>query len=214
MSVSSIRPARQIFGAESVDSIRKITHVFRRTRVFKRGRAPLLMLLVTLTMPPLCIADESEQENKTDGTTQDAAEDAAPTGWTIDEWQIQTSVYTHHWDPDPDHVNNQKLIGVEAVMENQWSFGLALFQNSFGQSSQYVYIGKRWALWGSDYWYFKVTGGLLHGYKEPHEDKIPLNGLGVAPAILPAVGFRYKYFTTELNIAGTAALTLTAGIIF
>jgi hypothetical protein len=209
MPVSIIRPARQTFEAVSVDSIRKIT------RVIRHGIVPLLMLLITLAMAPLCIAHDQGQEGSSQGSGKDnTQQDATQSGWTIDEWQIQTSVYTHHWDPDPDHVNNQKLIGVEAVMENQWSFGLALFQNSFGQSSQYVYIGKRWALWGSDYWYFKVTGGLLHGYKEPHEDKIPLNGLGVAPAILPAFGFRYKYFTTELNIAGTAALTLTAGIIF
>jgi hypothetical protein len=160
-------------------------------------------------MPAMCLAleqgDDQEQEASSEGTTS---------GWQVDEWQIQTSVYTHHWDPDEEHVNNQKLIGVEAVMENQWSIGLAVFDNSFGQNSQYLYVGKRWALWRSKYWYFKLTGGLLHGYEEPYEDKIPLNELGIAPAILPSLGFRYKFFTTELNIAGTAAITVTAGIIF
>ena len=51
-------------------------------------------------------------------------------------------------------------------------------------------------------WYFKLTGGLLHGYKEPYDDKIPLNDLGVAPAILPTLGFQYKFFVAEANLAG------------
>jgi hypothetical protein len=58
------------------------------------------------------------------------------------------------------------------------------------------------------------VGGLLHGYKEPYEDKIPFNGLGVAPAILPSFGFRYKYIMLEAQIAGTAAITITGGLRF
>ncbi len=75
-------------------------------------------------------------------------------------------------------------------------------------------MGKSWALFSSRFWYFKLTGGLLHGYKEPYEDKIPLNDLGIAPAILPALGFKYKMFLIEANLAGTAAMTITAGIAF
>jgi hypothetical protein len=57
-------------------------------------------------------------------------------------------------------------------------------------------------------------GGLLHGYKEPYEDKIPLNQLGVAPAIVPALGFRYKWFIAEANLGGLAVVTVTAGVRF
>jgi len=71
-----------------------------------------------------------------------------------------------------------------------------------------------WDLLHSPYWYFKLTGGLLYGYKEPYEDKIPFNGLGIAPAIIPTFGFQYKFFVAELNIAGTAAINVTAGIAF
>jgi hypothetical protein len=143
-----------------------------------------------------------------------AGDSGTESGWTIAEWHIQTSVYTKHFDPDPEHVNHQNLLGVEALMENNWLFGLAVFDNSFGQNSQYLYTGKQWALFHSDFWYFKITGGILHGYKEPYEDKIPLNGWGFAPAILPSIGFKYKFFLTEVNIAGTAAVTVTAGIAF
>jgi hypothetical protein len=106
------------------------------------------------------------------------------------------------------------MLGIEAQMTNNWLFGFATFDNSFGQRSEYVYAGYNWALFGSEHWFFKVTGGLIYGYKEPYKDKIPLNELGIAPAALPTLGFRYKNFITEVNLAGKVALTVTAGISF
>jgi len=134
--------------------------------------------------------------------------------WHIHEWKLQTSLYTRHFDSDPDHVNHQKLIGIEAVCENDWLFGAAFFNNSFGQSTQLVYAGKQWRLFASRFWYVKLMGGLVHGYEEPYEDKIPLNGLGTAPVILPSLGFRYRRVFIETNIAGTAAVTITGGLAF
>jgi hypothetical protein len=135
-------------------------------------------------------------------------------GWKIKGWNIQTSLYTKHWDPDPDHTNHQYLIAPELVFENDYLVGLSFFKNSFGQSSQLLYIGKTWNMFRSEHFYFKLVGGLIHGYKEPYEDKIPFNGLGIAPFIIPAFGFRYKHFMTEVQIAGTAAITITAGLRF
>jgi len=132
----------------------------------------------------------------------------------IAEWRFQTSIYTHHWSSDPDHVSNSKLLGIEFVTTRRWIGGFAYFDNSFGQPSQYLYAGYEWPLFKTDWFYFKLTGGLLHGYKEPFEDKIPLNGLGVAPAIVPAFGFKYKRVLTEIQILGTAALTWTVGFNF
>jgi hypothetical protein len=134
--------------------------------------------------------------------------------WEIEEWHFQTSLYTKHWDPDPEHDNSQSLIGVEALFRNGWIVGGAVFDNSFGQTSEYLFMGKQWDMFGSDYWYFKLTGGLLYGYKEPYDEKIPLNDLGVAPAFLPIIGFRYKRVFIETNILGIAAVTLTAGFAF
>jgi hypothetical protein len=156
------------------------------------------LMLTTLGLS----ADESPSDSGEEG------------GWKIAGWNIQTSLYTHHWSSDPDHTNHQKLIGPELVFKNDFLVGLAIFRNSFDQPSQYLYIGKTWPLFHSDYFYFKLTGGLLHGYKYPFEDKIPLNGLGVAPAILPSFGVRYKHLMMELQIAGTAAITVTAGLRF
>ena len=132
----------------------------------------------------------------------------------IAEWRFQTSLYTKHWSPDPEHVNNQKLLNLEFETTDRWVYGFAQFDNSFGQSSQYLYAGYSWPLFGKDWTYVKLTGGVLHGYKEPYEDKIPMNGLGFAPAIIPTIGFRYKRVFTELQIAGFAAVTVTAGFSF
>jgi hypothetical protein len=145
---------------------------------------------------------------------QEPSDSGEPSDWDVVAWNLQTSLYTYHFDPDPDHVNNQKLISLEAIFANDWLAGLAVFDNSFGQNSQFLYVGKTWAISKSGLWYFKLTGGLLHGYKEPYEDKIPLNGLGIAPAIVPTLGFRYKRVLVEAQLAGTAAMMITAGVRF
>jgi hypothetical protein len=145
----------------------------------------------------------------------EGAREANPPGdWDIAAWNVQFSVYTKHFDPDPEHVNRQNLIGLESIFENNWLAGLAVFDNSFGQNSQFLYVGKSWPLLGSEHWYVKLMGGLLHGYKEPYEDKIPLNGLGIAPAIVPSLGFKYKWFRTEANLGGLSVITITAGFSF
>jgi hypothetical protein len=165
-------------------------------------KCALLVLMLILT--DSCFAqDEAPAEDQ-----------SQESGWKFFNDTATTEIYTKHFDPDPEHVNNQKMLGLESEMKNNWVFGLAVFDNSFGQNSQYLYTGYKWDLFGSKLWYFKLTGGLLHGYKEPYEDKIPLNELGVAPAILPTLGFQYKFFVVEANLAGTAALTITAGIAF
>jgi hypothetical protein len=132
----------------------------------------------------------------------------------IVEWRFQTSLYTKHWDPDPEHENNQKLLNIEFETSTHWVYGFAWLDNSFGQPSQYLYAGYSWPLFKTDWAYFKLTGGLLHGYKEPYDEKIPLNQLGIAPVIVPTFGFKYKRVFTEIQILGTAAIGLTAGFNF
>jgi hypothetical protein len=132
-----------------------------------------------------------------------------------DSIQVQTSLYTEHFDPDEDHVNNQKLLAVELDKASGWLFGLAAFDNSFGQPSQYLYAGYNWTIPKTrELLYFKLTGGLLHGYKGEHEDAIPFNNYGVAPAILPSLGIKYKWVSSELMIFGTAGMMVSIGLNF
>jgi hypothetical protein len=132
----------------------------------------------------------------------------------VSETFVYTSLYTTHYDPDPDHVNDQKMLGLEFQTGNKRLWGLAMFDNSFGQDSQYLYLGKKWRAFSSDRWYYKLTGGLLHGYKEPYDDKVPLNDLGVAPAIIPSLGYRHKSFYAEFIQLGLSAGMITVGFSF
>ena len=51
-------------------------------------------------------------------TAQSADDESSSGGWGIAEWRLHTSVYTWHFDPEPEHVNSQKLLGVETLFEN------------------------------------------------------------------------------------------------
>ena len=128
-------------------------------------------------------------------------------------WYVQTSVYTKHFSPDPEHNNNQDLIGLEYNDGSGWLAGGATFRNSFSQRSYYAYAGKRF---DSDTYpvYLKLTGGLLEGYHGEYQDKIPLNRFGVAPVIIPSVGVHYGPVAAELVLLGFNAAMITTGLRF
>ena len=128
-------------------------------------------------------------------------------------WYVQTSVYTRHFSPDPEHNNNQDLIGIERHDASNWLFGAATFRNSFRQRSFYTYAGKRF---DSDTYpvYLKLTGGLLQGYRGEYKNKIPLNRFGVAPVIIPSVGAHYGPVAAELVLLGFNAAMITTGVRF
>jgi hypothetical protein len=137
----------------------------------------------------------------------------------IDRVYVYTSLHTQHVSPDDEHVNDQNMFGVEFRMTNKWMYGFTKFDNSFGQESEYLYAGYKWGILNSaryrdDYQYIKLTGGLLHGYKDEYEDKIPFNGLGVAPAIIPTYGYQKKNFLTEVSLGGASVVVVTFGYIF
>ncbi|WP_282188190.1 sn-glycerol-3-phosphate transporter [Pseudomonas sp. MWU12-3103b] len=128
-------------------------------------------------------------------------------------WYAQTSVYTRHYSPDPEHNNHQDLIGIERNQASGWVFGGATFRNSFRQRSNYAYVGKRYD--SSEYpLYLKLTGGLLQGYHGDYKDKIPLNRYGVAPVIIPSVGTHYGPLAAELVFLGANAAMVTGGVRF
>lgn len=137
----------------------------------------------------------------------------------VDSVSVYTSLHTQHFSPQPEHVNDQNMFGMEMRMMNNWSYGATFFDNSFGQRSQYLYTGYEWHIsnfttLGTIRQYFKLTGGLIHGYKDEYEDKIPFNGLGVAPAIVPTYGLKYKNYMTEVSLGGVSAFAITVGYAF
>jgi len=153
--------------------------------------------------------------------------------WSDGTVLLKTSLYTRHYGDDPRHNNHQRMFNVEWIADSdyspdwvdrdfarapavRWLVGVAGFRNSFGQQSTYVYGGLRheWVVGEHANAYVKVAGGLLHGYRGEYRDKIPLNHLGVAPAILPAIGLDYRRMNFELIPFGTAGLMVNIGVYF
>lgn len=141
-----------------------------------------------------------------------AAAEPAPAEHGAARWYVQTSVHTRHFRPSPEHHNTQALINVERIRADGWLAGAAAFHNSFGQPSQMVYIGRRWhPLENYPQAHVKLVAGFLHGYKGEYRDKIPFNRSGVAPVVLPAIGWTYKRVAGELIIFGNSGLLFTVG---
>lgn len=125
---------------------------------------------------------------------------------------VQAAPGVIHFDPDPDHAKHSWMVGVEWQRPSRWLVGYTYFNNSFDQRSQYLYGGKSWSLRESGQgWYLKLTGGVILGYKEPYEDKIPYNHNGIAPGIVPGLGYKLDRTSVQLNLLGTAALMITFG---
>lgn len=120
----------------------------------------------------------------------------------------------YHFKKSDEHNNQPWLVGAAWEFSSRWNVGGAHFRNSFGQPSQYLYVGKRWfpqAL--PDPLYVNLTGGIMLGYKEPFADKIPFNhSRGVAPAILPAFGYQFERSNVQLIPLGTAGVIVTFGL--
>jgi hypothetical protein len=137
----------------------------------------------------------------------------APEPWRTDRFYLETSLYTVHFNGDSDHDNSQQLILFEWNITEQWLVGAAVFDNSYGQSSQYVYGGYRFRPFEkAQELYFKISAGIVHGYKGEYQNKIPFNGSGFAPVIVPSVGYCINRFCSELVIFGTAGALLTFGV--
>ncbi len=128
-------------------------------------------------------------------------------------WVVQTSVYTRHFSPSPDHTNRQDLLGLERNEASGLLYGGATFRNSFAQRSFYGYVGKRFDSRRYPL-YLKVTGGLLKGYKGRYRDKIPLNRQGIAPVIIPGAGVQLGVVSAEAVLLGASAAMINVGLRF
>ena len=130
---------------------------------------------------------------------------------------VQAAPDAIHFDPSPEHADHSWLVGLEWQSSSRWLVGASYFNNSFDQKCEYIYFGKSWPLdFISDNQYvknlyFKLTGGILLGYKEPYEDKIPFNNDGVAPGIVPGLGYKFNDFNVQVNLLGGAGLIFTFG---
>lgn len=160
-----------------------------------------------------------------------ARDDGTGGFWAEGTLLLKTSLYTRHYRDDPRHNNHQRMVNLEWIADSdyeptwtdrafahsprtRWLVGGAAFRNSFGQQSTYIYGGLRHELTSGQHTstYVKLTGGLLHGYRGEFRDKIPFNRLGVAPAVLPAIGVDYRRVNLELIPFGKAGLMINVGL--
>lgn len=68
---------------------------------------------------------------------------------------------------------------------------------------------------GHPQWFAKVSGGLIYGYKGAYKDKIPFNNYGLAPAIIPAMGYQINARdSVQIMLLGDAGFVLAWGLTF
>jgi hypothetical protein len=125
-------------------------------------------------------------------------------------WELVLSPYAYHWSDSEAH-RNVYLIGAERKLDNGRLAGVSFFRNSFGQPSVYGYYGKQWdAVLGQPSLFFKLSGGVIYGYKGAYANKIPYNHHGFGVAAIPAVGWQFDSANAvQMAMLGTAALIFT-----
>ena len=166
-------------------------------------QAQALLLLLAVCAAPLAAVAQADKAEKTDAPA------AAPVAATDDGeyWRLMASPYTIHYGYDPDH-EPVYMIGLERQRRDGWLWGGTYFTNSFGQPSGYVYVGEKvlnFTPW--DKLFFQWTAGILYGYKEPYEDKVPFNYKGFSPGATVSLGWQFtRQWSAQAIALGTAGL--------
>jgi hypothetical protein len=131
-----------------------------------------------------------------------------------DRVRIAYTPRVFHFTSNDDYVDWNHIVALEYITPRHvfWGadrshFGLSVFDNSYGQFSQSLYFGLEWdwrpALGGQ--LFFSLSPGLVHGYKEPYENRVPLNkALGVGVTIVPAIGWERERLGFAVSLVGSA----------
>ena len=134
--------------------------------------------------------------------------------YSYDHLYFQAGTYVHYHSND-DFSGNKLFASLEAIKSNDWFYGLALFNNSYDQFSQYLYGGKIIDFHGRlDGFHAKISAGMLHGYKGDYKDRVPLNDLGVSPAVIPGIGYKEGRLGADAYLLGFSGVMFTVGMDF
>jgi len=128
------------------------------------------------------------------------------------KWNLTLSPYTYHWHYSPEH-HPVKLVAMDRHLPGGRFCGASFFNNSFGQGTTYVYVGQRWDnLLGNPKLFTKVSAGLLYGYRNEYKNKIPFNNYGIAPAVIPSLGYAFTPTdSAQIFVLGTAGVLFAYG---
>lgn len=106
-------------------------------------------------------------------------------------WYLQGGFYYHFRDDD-EYGSTPLFASLERLPTSRWVYGFSMFDNSFGQFSQYAYAGRLFRPFERyPNVHLKLTGGIVHGYRGKHHDTLPIRwgdswGIGV----IPTIGYR------------------------
>ncbi|MGB5780233.1 MAG: hypothetical protein WBM42_00010 [Eudoraea sp.] len=141
------------------------------------------------------------------------AESAEETEWN---WFLHAGGYIHFSD-DEDYEGPPWFAGVEyQKTEANWSVGLSLFNNSFGDFTQYLYLGKTWHPSGKYPGFrIKLTGGIAHGYEGEHQKIFPIRwGDAWGLALVPTIGYKRDKWSFDVAVLSASGLLFLGGYEF
>ncbi len=169
-----------------------------------------LVLVGLGCLPFFCHAKENISWNPCPGVLSAAQDEADSENGPL--WDLTLSPYAHHWRYNPEH-KHVFLAALEKRLAHHRFCGVALFRNSFGQPTTYVYAGKQWdGVLNTPKLFTKVSAGLIYGYKGEYQHKIPFNDYGIAPAIIPSIGMQINpEESAQVMVLGTAGLLFAYG---
>lgn len=144
-----------------------------------------------------------------------AADAQAEPDISTSAWYLQAGGYVH-FSNDEDYEGPPLFGGIEHRDENLTLIGFSVFNNSFGDFSQYLYVGKQFQL-SKKYpgFRFKITAGIAHGYQGEHHDVMPIRwgdswGLGAVPTI----GYQGDRVGFDLAVLSASGLLFLVGYEF
>jgi hypothetical protein len=131
-------------------------------------------------------------------------------------WYVQAGAYTHY--SDNEEYDDAPLFGglERHDGEKNTLIGFSVFNNSFGDFSQYLYWGKQWhpskklpAM------RLKLTIGVVHGYEGEHQDVTPLYwGDAWGFGAVPTIGYQENRVGFDLALLGDSGILFLLGYKF
>jgi hypothetical protein len=144
-----------------------------------------------------------------------AAETDNVSDGALGEWYVQAGSYFHYTN-DEDYSGARWFMGVEHLNEHGRITGLSVFNNSFGQFSQYLYVGKTFHPFEkAPNFRVKLTGGIVHGYKGEHKETSPIHwGDSWALGVVPAVGYQRGHLGIDVAVLSASGMLFLVGYEF
>jgi hypothetical protein len=130
-------------------------------------------------------------------------------------WYAQAGLYAH-WRNDDAFSGVPWFAGIEYHRPDLWFGGFSMFNNSFGQFSQYAYLGRAFhPLPAYPHFRIKLTVGVVQGYKDEHYDTLPIHwGGSWALGFVPGLGYQKGRVGYDVAVLGVGGLLFLVGYSF